>query len=184
MPRIALPALALVLAACGGEAPETEAGRDPAPDDPETSAAAAGEADGPTDPTDLAYAPALGVDLGAMERRDSGLYVQVLEEGEGEPAEPGDSMAVHYTVWFPDGRKLDSSRDHRPPEPLPMVLGQTALIEGWTQGVTGMRLGERRRLVVPYDLAYGASGRPPQVPPYATLVFEVELAGHRPGSGG
>jgi len=70
--------------------------------------------------------------------------------------------------------------DRQPPEPLSMVLGQTRLIEGWVEGVTGMRLGEKRRLVVPYDLGYGPGGRPPQIPAYSTLVFEVELATHTP----
>ncbi len=89
-------------------------------------------------------------------------------------------MGVHYTVWLVDGRKLDSSFDHAPPEPLSMILNETPLIDGWTEGVAGMRLGEKRRLVVPYDLAYGAAGRP-GVPPYATLVFELELARLTPG---
>lgn len=167
--------------ACGGDAPnaETEAAM------PQTGMAGeAGAAGAPaTDPREVTFAPALDVDLDAMERRESGLYVQVLEEGEGPRAEPGDSMRMHYTVWFPDGRKLDSSLDRAPPEPLPMVLGETPLIEGWTEGVTGMREGERRRLVVPYELAYGAEGRPPQVPPYSTLVFEVELARLEEGGG-
>ena len=62
-----------------------------------------------------------------------------------------------------------------------MVLGRTQLIDGWTEGVTGMRLGEKRRLVVPYQLAYGAAGRP-GVPPNSNLVFEVELAEHTPAA--
>lgn len=171
MRRAVLAALlATFLAACGGE--------DAPADEPPEEAGAAAEPSGPEgtarDPRDIAFAPSLDVDLDAMERRASGLYVQVLGEGDGARAAPGDSLHVHYTVWFPDGRKLDSSFDHQPPEPLGMVLGETSLIEGWTEGVTGMRPGERRRLIVPYDLGYGAAGRPPQVPPYATLVFEVE----------
>lgn len=177
LPRLASLPLALgclvLLTGCPEEAP------------PPDEAAVDGRgqvtaAEGPTDPTEEEFAAELNVDLDEMERRESGLYVQVLEEGEGPPAAPGDSMGVHYTVWFPDGTQLDSSQDREPPQPLPMVLGQTRLIEGWTEGVTGMREGERRRLVVPYDLAYGAEGRPPQVPPYSTLVFEVELAEHAP----
>jgi len=132
-----------------------------------------------TDVRDVSWAPELEVDLGDMERRPSGLYVQVLAEGSGPQATEGDSMAVHYTVWLPDGSTLDASRSHAPPEPLPMVLGETQLIDGWVEGVTGMRRGERRRLVVPYELAYGAAGRP-GVPPYTPLLFEVELAEHRP----
>lgn len=171
---LALAAGLLVLMACGDEARRQEEERAPA-EEP------AGEEADFADPRAISYAPSLDVDLDAMERRPSGLYVEVLEEGEGPPARAGDRMGVHYTVWFPDGTTLDSSRPRG--EPLGMVLGETPLIDGWTEGVTGMRLGERRRLVVPWQLAYGAEGRPPQVPPYATLVFEVELARHEPAGG-
>ncbi|MFQ5690037.1 MAG: FKBP-type peptidyl-prolyl cis-trans isomerase [Gemmatimonadota bacterium] len=190
--RFMLFATTIAVASCSGESPRAEAEnagsaeREPAEAAQRASQGAnqPGEAAlAPTDPRDIAFAPALGVDLDAMQRRDSGLYVQVLRQGTGAPAVVGDTMAMHYTVWLPDGRKLDSSFDHTPPEPLPMVLGRTRLIEGWTEGVTGMRLGEKRRLVVPYDLAYGPAGRPPQIPPYSTLVFEVELARHAPGGG-
>lgn len=178
--------LLLFPAACGEEAPPPEDAAE-TEDAARTGQAAAGDPAaaeaGPTDPAEVEFAPELEVDLDEMEQRESGLYVQVLEEGEGPPAEPGDSMGVHYTVWFPDGEKLDSSHDHDPPAPLPMALGETQLIQGWTEGVTGMREGERRRLVVPYDLAYGERGRPPQVPPYSTLVFEVELVDHTPREG-
>lgn len=132
-----------------------------------------------TDLREFAFAAELAVDLDAMEETESGLFIQVLQEGSGPPAGYGDEMGVHYTVRLPNGSKLDSSYDHNPPDPLDMVLGSTALIDGWVEGVTGMRLGERRKLVLPYDLAYGAAGRP-GVPPYTPLVFEVELAEHVP----
>lgn len=131
-------------------------------------------------PSEVPFAAELAVDLESMSLQESGLYIQVLEEGEGPAAAPGDGLGVNYTVWLSDGSKLDSSYDHQPPEPLSMVLGRTQLIDGWTEGVTGMRLGEKRRLVVPYQLAYGAAGRPPQLPPFSNLVFEVELAEHTP----
>ena len=92
-------------------------------------------------------------------------------------------MWINYTVWFPDGTKLDSSLDREPPSPYKMILGRTQLIDGWNEGVTGMQRGETRLLVLPYDLAYGKRGRPPQVPSYMTLVFEVELAEHVPAGG-
>jgi len=186
MRRIAL--LTVFLAACGGESPQTEAD---AGSDPQEQAAAENEpagnemtvnepADAPvTDPREITWASALEVNLDAMERQASGLYIQVLAEGDGPPTASGDQMGVHYTVWMPDGSKLDSSFDHAPPVPLPMVLNETRLVDGWTEGVTGMRLGEKRRLVVPYDLAYGAAGRS-GVPPFTALVFEVELAEHTP----
>lgn len=190
LPRMSAPALCIaclvLLTGCPPEPPPPDddevAARDRAAVDTSPSVPPA-EPDAPdgADPRELSFAPELEVELDRMERRESGLYVEVLEEGEGPRAEPGDSMGVHYTVWFADGRKLDSSHDHQPPRPLGMVLEETALIDGWTEGVTGMREGERRRLVIPYHLAYGAEGRPPQVPPFATLVFEVELARHVPG---
>ena len=77
-----------------------------------------------------------------------------------------------------DGTVFDSSRRPRMPglEPQPAEFPVGGLIDGWNEGVTGMRLGEKRRLVVPYQLGYGAGGRPPAIPGYSTLVFEVELA--------
>lgn len=181
MKRIA--PLALLLAACTGSADTSaqtsaaeEAQAAPAAEIQETQ-----EALGLT-PSEVTFAEVLEVDLESMTLQESGLYIQVLEKGEGPPAAPGDELGVDYTVWLVDGSKLDSSFDHQPPAPLPMVLGRTRLIDGWTEGVTGMRKGEKRRLVVPYQLAYGARGRPPQLPPYSTLVFEVQLTEHTPAA--
>jgi FKBP-type peptidyl-prolyl cis-trans isomerase len=171
--------LALLLTGCAGTGDTTnQVDADPAP---VAEVVVAQQTDGYA-PTDVTYAAALAVDLESMSQQESGLYVQVLWEGEGLQAAPGDQMGVHYTVWLTDGSKLDSSFDHQPPEPYGIVLRETPLIEGWNEGVTGMRLGEKRRLVVPYQLAYGANGRP-GVPGYATLIFEVELATHTPASG-
>ncbi|WP_419950602.1 FKBP-type peptidyl-prolyl cis-trans isomerase [Candidatus Palauibacter sp.] len=180
-----LPAVLLLPlgAACGGDAAE-----DAEPTESEAEAPAAAEAAEPpegviTDLREITFADELGVDLEAMEETESGLFIQVLQAGSGPPAGFGDEMHVHYTVWLPNGSKVDSSHDHVPPEPLEMVLGSTALIDGWVEGVTGMRLGERRRLVLPYDLAYGAEGRA-GIPAYSPLVFEVELAEHVPAGEG
>lgn len=174
--------IAAILAACGGDSPRADA--EPAPRGTPVPGAASESSPPPTpetDPRRIAWAPSLEIDLDAMERQATGLYVQVLADGEGPRAAPGDTMGIHYTVWLADGRKLDSSFDHTPPGPYGIILGETPLIEGWVEGVTGMRLGEKRRLVVPYDLAYGAAGRP-GVPPYSALVFEVELARHAPAA--
>ncbi len=172
--RVALVAALGLWGGCGGDgAGESDEASASAP------SSGAGSSGVVTDVRQISFADELEVDLEAMERRESGLYVQVLREGRGRPAARGDAMGVHYTVWLPNGSKLDSSHDHSPPEPLPMVLGETALIAGWVEGVTGMRLGERRKLVLPYDLAYGEAGRP-GVPPYSPLVFVVELASHTP----
>jgi FKBP-type peptidyl-prolyl cis-trans isomerase len=180
MRRIAL--LTLLLAGCSGEPPRADTELESEREAPAPVEESEVRAEPATDPRDVAFAPELQVDLDAMEKQESGLYILVLAEGEGPAAAPGDAMGVDYTVWLPDGSVLDSSFDHTPPAPLPMVLNETRLIAGWTEGVTGMRLGEKRRLVVPYDLAYGAAGRP-GVPPYTTLIFEVELATHTPGAG-
>jgi len=192
MRRIA--ALTALFVACSGDAPPAETETEPAtgtqaraeaqtePKDMEPTPTGEPAGAPVTDLRDVVFAPALQVNLDAMEKQESGLYIQVLQEGEGPAAAPGDKMGVDYTVWFPDGTKLDSSHDHAPPEPLPMVLGETRLIDGWVEGVTGMRVGEKRRLVLPYDLAYGAAGRS-GVPPYTPLVFELELAQLASGGG-
>jgi FKBP-type peptidyl-prolyl cis-trans isomerase FkpA len=130
-------------------------------------------ADTPGGPTvERDYAPELGVDLGAMQRTPSGLYVQDVQQGTGETAQAGDHVVVHYTGWLPNGRQFDSSRDRGP---FDFRLGQGEVIPGWDEGVAGMREGGRRRLVIPSDLAYGPSGAGGVIPPNATLVFDVEL---------
>ncbi|MDX1396689.1 MAG: FKBP-type peptidyl-prolyl cis-trans isomerase [Gemmatimonadota bacterium] len=185
-PAIAL-AVALCLGCTGEDAGSDAGGQTASPADsvsPSESAAPsppvappAGDPSAATvevDVTDVPWAVPLQVRFEDMIRQRSGLWVQVLAEGTGRRATPGDSLAVHYRVWLPNGSLLDASYEHDPPEPLPMQLGVTGLIDGWTEGVTGMRVGERRRLVVPHDLAYGPPGRP-GVPPYSPLLFEVEL---------
>jgi FKBP-type peptidyl-prolyl cis-trans isomerase FkpA len=119
------------------------------------------------------YAPALEIDLGAMEyRRFSGLYVQDIQVGDGARADSGDIVFVHYTGWLPNGRKFDSSRDSG--RPFDFALGYGRVVDGWDQGVVGMRVGGQRRLVIPPALGYGATGKGP-IPGNATLVFDVEL---------
>ena len=102
----------------------------------------------------------------------SGLQVIDLEFGDGELAEPGMQVTVHYTGWLEDGTKFVSSLDRD--QPFNFILGQGQVIKGWDEGVANMRVGGKRRLTIPSDLAYGASGRG-QIPPNATLIFEVEL---------
>jgi hypothetical protein len=169
--RAATLLVAAASIACGAEAEPEPA------DSPDATAEPTVVAD-PTavvvDLKDVPWAVDLAVNLDEMSLQQTGLYVQVLAEGQGPRSTPGDSMGVHYRVWLPNGSLLDASYDHTPPEPLPMVLGVTQLIDGWTQGVSSMRVGERRRLVVPFDLAYGPAGRP-GVPPYSPLLFELEL---------
>jgi FKBP-type peptidyl-prolyl cis-trans isomerase FkpA len=118
------------------------------------------------------YAPELGVDLTRMESREGGLLYQDLREGTGQVAEPGRTVVFHYTGWLPDGTRFDSSLDRS--QPLHMILSVGQEIPGWEVGIPGMREGGRRRLVIPYGMAYGASGRG-EIPPRATLVYDVEL---------
>ena len=106
---------------------------------------------------------------------DSGLQYQILQAGDGDVAKAGKLVKVHYTGWLTDGTKFDSSVDRG--EPLEFKLGAKQVIAGWDEGVTGMKVGEKRRLVIPSKLAYGKRGAGGVIPPDATLVFEVELVG-------
>jgi FKBP-type peptidyl-prolyl cis-trans isomerase len=100
--------------------------------------------------------------------------IQVLREGDGETVTTGDTAAVHYTGWLPDGTQFDSSRGR---DPIQFQLGAREVIPGWDEGVAGMRVGGRRQLVIPPELAYGEQGAGGVIPPRATLVFDVELLG-------
>ncbi|WP_419806431.1 FKBP-type peptidyl-prolyl cis-trans isomerase [Terriglobus sp.] len=97
-----------------------------------------------------------------------------LKIGTGEPAETRKFYTVHYTGWTTDGQKFDSSFDHEGQEPIVFPVGARQVIIGWDTGFEGMRVGGKRRLIVPYQLAYGERGRPP-IPPKADLIFDVEL---------
>jgi FKBP-type peptidyl-prolyl cis-trans isomerase len=94
--------------------------------------------------------------------------------GTGREAKTGDTVHVQYTGTLMDGTKFDSSYDHGG-EPFKFTLGRGEVIEGWDQGVVGMRVGGKRRLRIPSDLGYGATGSPPTIPPNAGLVFDIEL---------
>ena len=167
-------ALALSIA-CAGEAGEE------APEAADTTAVEEPKEEAPA-PVAREYAPELEVDLEAMTETEEGLFYETLQEGSGEVAERGDTVTVHYTGWLPSGETFDSSRDRD--EPFQFLLGAGRVIPGWDQGVEGMRVGERRRLVIPPDLGYGASGAGGVIPPDATLVFEVELLDTESGAGG
>lgn len=93
--------------------------------------------------------------------------------GTGAEAKPGSTVDVHYTGWLTDGSKFDSSRDSG--KPFRFTIGQGQVIQGWDEGIAGMKVGGKRRLFVPPTLGYGPQGYPPVIPPNATLVFDVEL---------
>ena len=112
-----------------------------------------------------------------QERRDQddrvGIEYETLKEGNGAEAKAGQQVKVHYTGTLTDGKKFDSSRDRG--QPFDFSLGAGQVIKGWDEGVAGMKVGEQRKLTIPSDLAYGEEGRPPVIPPKATLLFDVEL---------
>jgi peptidylprolyl isomerase len=125
------------------------------------------------------------------------LRYQEIKVGTGADAEPGKLYKVHYTGWLAtDGKKFDSSFDHRrpvldkdgkpendadgkpkmgDPEPIQFPQGRRGVIPGWDQGFAGMKVGGKRRLFIPYQLAYGEQGRPPVIPPKSDLIFDIEL---------
>jgi len=105
----------------------------------------------------------------------SGLQVIEIEPGTGEEARTGQEVTVHYTGWLTDGSKFDSSRDRG--DPFKFGLGRGQVIRGWDEGVAGMKVGGRRRLVIPPELGYGQRGAGGAIPPGATLLFNVELLG-------
>jgi FKBP-type peptidyl-prolyl cis-trans isomerase FkpA len=100
------------------------------------------------------------------------LVIKDLVVGTGVEAQSGDNVTVDYTGWLYHGKKFDSSVDRG--EPFQFTLGAGRVIQGWDQGVAGMKVGGTRRLIIPPDLAYGASGQG-DIPPNATLTFEVQL---------
>jgi len=103
----------------------------------------------------------------------SGLGYVDLVEGTGASPKPGDSVRVHYTGWLKSGQKFDSSVDRG--EPFVFPIGRGQVIKGWDEGVAGMRVGGKRKLVIPAHLGYGDRGAGNVIPPGATLIFEVEL---------
>ena len=125
------------------------------------------------------------------------LRYEDVKIGTGKPAAPGQLYKVHYTGWLAsDGKKFDSSFDHRrpvldkdgkpendadgkpklgEPEPIQFPQGRRGVIPGWDQGFSGMKVGGKRRLFIPYQLAYGELGRPPVIPPKSDLIFDIEL---------
>ena len=121
---------------------------------------------------DVEFAPELNVDLDLMTRTSSGLYYRDLEEGDGAAATAGQIVQVHYRGWLADGGQFDARQP--PSEPFRFLLGAGQVIDGWDEGVAGMRPGGVRQLVIPPSLGYG--GRPVgPIPPNSVLVFEVEL---------
>ncbi len=156
------PVALLALVACSKVAePDPPAKVDPAAK-PSTTVVAAGSS-----------APAKAVPLdstkpGTLEKVD-------MKVGTGAEAVNGKKVKVHYTGTLTNGTKFDSSLDSG--KPFSFTLGMGEVIRGWDIGVAGMKVGGKRKLTIPYHLAYGEAGSPPTIPPKATLLFDVELLG-------
>lgn len=110
-------------------------------------------------------------------QKTAGVQTELLKEdiliGSGKEAVSGNKISVHYLGKLEDGTKFDSSYDRK--QPFEFMLGAGEVISGWDLGVSGMKEGGKRKLTIPSDLGYGATGSPPVIPPNATLIFEVEL---------
>jgi FKBP-type peptidyl-prolyl cis-trans isomerase FkpA len=105
----------------------------------------------------------------------SGLQYWNIKVGTGQEAKSGDHVKVHYTGWLTSGKKFDSSVDAH--QPFDFTIGRGDVIKGWEEGVTGMKVGGKRQLRIPPDLAYGKEGYPGAIPPNATLIFDIQLLG-------
>ncbi len=101
------------------------------------------------------------------------IMIEQLKAGTGRTPKKGEAVTVHYTGWLMNGKKFDSSVDSK--EPFTFVLGAGQVIAGWDIGVATMKIGDKVKLTLPPELAYGAGGYPGAIPPNATLVFDVEL---------
>jgi FKBP-type peptidyl-prolyl cis-trans isomerase len=194
-----IAALSLAVAACDGssENKEQPAGENHSSSETTTtttttSASTAADASAPATAastasnTMAASAPAAAATPGkddgkaistdAKVKTASGLKYTIMQTGKADArvAKNGDTVSVHYTGWLPDGKKFDSSLDRNQPFEFP--LGQGHVIKGWDEGVAGMKIGEKRKLVIPPDLGYGERGAGGgEIPPNSTLIFEVEL---------
>jgi FKBP-type peptidyl-prolyl cis-trans isomerase FkpA len=110
---------------------------------------------------------------GAPTKTADGLEYWDIKVGTGAVAQEGQTATVNYTGWFTNGKKFDSSIGRGPFEVTP--LGTAPVIKGWNEGIIGMKVGGKRQLRIPPDLAYGPGGYPGVIPPNATLIFDVDL---------
>ena len=122
---------------------------------------------GPESIENTQFAASLGIDLANFTRTASGLYYEDVAMGTGEPAAAGQSVRVAYTGWLTSGAQFDSGE-------FPFLLGAGQVVPGFDEGVTGMRVGGIRRIIIPPELGYGNQGSGP-VPPNAIMIFRIEL---------
>lgn len=107
-----------------------------------------------------------------MDKKEE-LKIEDLKVGTGPEVKDGDTVVMHYTGWLTDGTKFDSSIDRD--QPFEVKIGVGYVIKGWDMGVPGMKAGGKRKLTIPHEFGYGRYGVEPDIPGFATLVFEVEL---------
>ncbi len=174
--KVLMLAGALLAAAPGCGDKSTETGGTPSASTTPSTAAPAAPA--PAPPTaDISHKPATTKINGktvTMKSTPSGLQFYDIKVGTGPSPDQGQAADVQYVGALPDGAKFDSSYD-RGPDPFEFPVGGGQVIKGWDEGVATMKVGGKRRLVVPADLAYGADSPTPAIPPNSTLVFDVEL---------
>ena len=180
---LALTATALTLAACGGSTQESDADKFAKTAEQQAKTQATVADTTATAPTATKVAPSSGEsDIATKPKipKASGaaptaLKVEDLIEGKGAAAKAGDKISVRYVGNLYNNNKEFDSSWKRGKAPFELTLGQGQVIPGWDQGLVGMKVGGRRRLTIPPDLAYGAQGQPPTIPANSTLVFDVDL---------
>ncbi len=130
-------------------------------------------------PQSMATKPVINpAEVAKMTKLPSGLRYEDVKIGKGAQPTSGATVVVHYTGWLMNGTKFDSSVDRG--QPFEFSLGKGQVIKGWDEGLSTMKIGGKRRLVIPPSLGYGPAGSPPTIPPNSTLVFDVELLGVKP----